>query len=298
MHNPKAGDQQHKKKQLVAALTKAGHGVIYQSTKKPGYEKALKEPTDLVLVAGGDGTVGKVAARLVDTGLPLAVVPLGTANNLARTLGFTASPEEIIARLEDGTKRTFDAGVARGPWGERYFFESVGGGLLADYVQSAGEDTKTSTGESKEQEITRHVLLLRQMLHDYKPRPWRMKGDGRDVSGKYLLWEAMNIRSVGPALFLAPTAVTKDGQFDFVCVRERDREQLMKYLDARLAGKKSKFPLRMRRLGKLRVTWSKSTLHLDDKLWPEKDETPQAAKIEITMKPSALIVLEPNNKAG
>src|SRR6266576_1909047 len=100
MHNPKAGDAKHGKKELMAALAKAGHHAIYQSTKKSDYKKALKKSTDLVIAAGGDGTVAKVAFRLIDTGIPLSVVPLGTANNLARTLGFIASPDEIMARLE------------------------------------------------------------------------------------------------------------------------------------------------------------------------------------------------------
>jgi len=57
----------------------------------------------------------------------------------------------------------------------------------------------------------------------------------------------MNIRSVGPALYLASQAATKDGWLDFVCVREEDRSLFMEYLDARLAGRKAKFPLPLRR---------------------------------------------------
>src|SRR4029453_6537569 len=96
LHNPKAGRGKLAKRDLTAALAKAGHHAIYQSTRNSDYKKALKEPTDLVLAAGGDGTVGKVGHELIDTGIPLAVLPLGTANNLARRLGFCGWPEEII----------------------------------------------------------------------------------------------------------------------------------------------------------------------------------------------------------
>jgi len=65
-----------------------------------------------VLVAGGDGAAAKIACRLLDSGVSMAILPLGTANNLARTLGFNSSPEEIIARLKGGKKRVFDVGVA------------------------------------------------------------------------------------------------------------------------------------------------------------------------------------------
>ena len=126
MHNRKAGSGKHRKKELLRALAEAGHKTSYHSTKKHGWKKALKKKTELVLAAGGDGAAGKVAARLVDTGVPLAIVPLGTANNLARTLGFSDAPEKIIANLEAGKKRAFDVGVAHGPWGKRLFFEGAG----------------------------------------------------------------------------------------------------------------------------------------------------------------------------
>jgi hypothetical protein len=46
-----------------------------------------------------------------------------------------------------------------------------------------------------------------------------MEIDGKDISDEYILWEAMNIRSVGPLLYLASQAATKDGRLDFVCAR-------------------------------------------------------------------------------
>jgi diacylglycerol kinase family enzyme len=295
IHNPKAGDAEHGEKQLMAALAKAGHHAIYQSTKEPGFKRALKQPTDLVLVAGGDGTTGKVAFRLIDSGIPLSVLPLGTANNLARALGFVASPEEIIARLEGGKKQVFDVGLATGPWGERYFFEGVGGGLLADYVRAAKKEEKQNgkaEGLSKEQEMARHGALLHRMLHDYPARQWNIKIDGKNISGRYILWEAMNIRSVGPALHLAPYAETRDGRFDFVCARTADRAALMEHFDARVVGKKSKSPLPTRRFRELRITWKGSTIHLDDELWRDKTKK-SSDEIKITVKPSALIVLHP-----
>jgi diacylglycerol kinase (ATP) len=297
IHNPKAGDAEHGEKQLMAALAKAGHHATYQSTKEPGLKKALAQPTDLVLAAGGDGTVAKVAFRLIDSGIPLSALPLGTANNLARALGFVASPEEIIARLEGGKKQVFDVGLATGPWGERYFFEGVGGGLLADYVRAAKKEEKHNGKAeklSKEQQMARHGALLRRMLHDYPARQWKIEIDGKDISGRYVLWEAMNIRSVGPALHLAPRAETRDGQIDFVCARTADRARLMEHFDARVAGKKSKSPLPTKKFRELRIVWKGFTIHLDDELWRNKKKNKKSSgEIKITVKPSALIVLHP-----
>jgi diacylglycerol kinase (ATP) len=297
IHNPKAGDARHGKEQLMAALAEAGHHATYQSTKEAGFKKALKQPDDLVLAAGGDGTIGQVAFRLIDSGIPLSVLPLGTANNLARALGFVASPEEIIARLEGGKKQVFDVGLATGPWGDRYFFEGVGGGLLADYVRAAKKEEKRNGKAetlSKEQQMARHGALLRRMLHDSPARQWKIEIDGKDISGRYILWEAMNIRSVGPALHLAPRAETRDGRFDFVCARAADRALLMEHFDARVAGKKRKSPLPTRRFRDLRIVWNGSTIHLDDELWRNKKNNKKSSdEIKITVKPSALIVLHP-----
>jgi diacylglycerol kinase family enzyme len=294
MHNPKAGRGNHARKDLMATLTNAGHHAIYQSTKKSDYKKALKKSVDVVLVAGGDGTVGQVGRELIDSGIPLAVLPLGTANNLACSLGFTASPEEIVAGLEHGKKRAFDIGVARGLWGKLYFFESAGGGLLADYLRQAKDKPKKTKKLSEEQEMRRHVSHLRRMLHDHSARKWKMDIDGKDISDEYILWEAMNIRSVGPLLYLASQAATKDGRLDFVCAREEDRFLLMQYLDARLAGRRVKFPLPLRRFRKLNVVCENSTLHFDDKLWLRKNEKAKSpSDIEITVKPSALMILQP-----
>src|SRR5438046_10481838 len=142
MHNPKAGDAEHGEKQLMTALANAGHHASYQSTKKSDYKKALKKPADLVLAAGGDGTVGKVGCELIDSSITLGVLPLGTANNLARSLGFIASPDEIITGLNAAERRGFDIGLARWPWGKRYFFEMSGDGLLEDYIRTANVKAK------------------------------------------------------------------------------------------------------------------------------------------------------------
>jgi diacylglycerol kinase (ATP) len=232
IHNPHAGRGRHKKEELMDALARSGQHVIYQSTDRSDYKEALEKSRDLVIAAGGDGTVENVASRLIGSGIALSVLPLGTANNLARSLGFVASAQEIIARLQRGKERGFDVELARGPWGRRFLFEGAGGGLLADYVRAAkgiGDKTKRL---SKKQEMALHVSLIRRMVHHYPARKWKIEVDGEDISDRYILWEALNIRSVGPALSLAARASTKDGRFDLVCVGERDRSAFMEYLDA------------------------------------------------------------------
>ena len=292
IHNPKAGDRKHSKKQLMASLTRCGHQAFYQSIKERGWKQAFKKPVDLVIAAGGDGTVHKTAWQITDGGIPLAILPLGTANNLARSLGFTGSFDEILQSLHCGKSQPFDIGVTRNGSQIDCFLEAAGGGLFADYFPAAEANEKK--GASPEEELTAHLSLLRQLSLDYPPRQWKMSIDGEDISDRYILWEAMNIRSIGPALYLAPRAATKDGEFDFVCAGEADRSLLIEHFDARLARKKSRFPLPTRRFRQLRIAWKGSTLHFDDELSPTKKQRPRGhGDIEIIVRPSALVILQP-----
>src|SRR5262245_43476299 len=78
IHNPGAGNGQDVKA-LVGLIEAAGHDLRFQSSKKD-WKKLLKEPTDLVVAAGGDGTVGRVALEAAKRKLPFAAIPIGTAN--------------------------------------------------------------------------------------------------------------------------------------------------------------------------------------------------------------------------
>ena len=287
VHNPNAGSEEHEGEDFIKALKKTGHKAIYQSAKKKGIGKALKKKFDLILVAGGDGTVTKVARRLVamKSEIPLAVLPVGTANNFARSLGFCLSKKELIEQLNDGKCDTFDVGLACGPWGKRYFFEGAGAGLFADYLRAPKKDERKSKAEA----MRRHVKELRRRLQSYRARQWQIELDGSDLSGRYLLWHAMNIRSVGPVLTLAADAKTTDGTLDFVGAREEDRALLLDYFGARVAGKRRKFPLRAKRFTKMRLQWRERPLHFDDALWPAEDEkAPDQCEIEVRVKNAAL----------
>jgi diacylglycerol kinase family enzyme len=121
VQNPQSGTGGSDRDRLVRLLGDEGFSVTYCSTKEKGWEHVLDDPGDLVLVAGGDGTVGHVAERLVGRGVPLAVLSRGTANNIAKSLGLTGSPEDTVAGLRRAVPRPLDAGTVRGRWGAPAF---------------------------------------------------------------------------------------------------------------------------------------------------------------------------------
>jgi diacylglycerol kinase (ATP) len=297
IHNPKAGDRKHNKKQLMASLTRCGHQTFYQSAKGRGWKKAFKKPVDLVIAAGGDGTVHKTAWQLLDSGIPLAILPLGTANNLARSLGFTGSVNEILQSLHCGKSQPFDIGVAHNGAQIDYFLEAAGGGLFADYFPAARANEKE--GASPEEELNGHLSLLRRLSLDYQTHPWRISIDGKDISGRYILWGAMNIRSAGPALHLAPKAKTDDGRLDFVAVRENQRKVFIKHVDAHLAGRKQRVPLTPRKFRELKISSPPGAMHLDGEPWPGSKKNSSGktrGRVEITVKRAALLIWQPRRR--
>jgi diacylglycerol kinase (ATP) len=265
VHNPEAGDGAFPGSRLVEAIEAAGHGVRYQSTKKDGWERALQEPSDLVVAAGGDGTVAKVFKRLAGPGAPLvAVLPLGSANNVARTLGFDAvDPTSLIARLDEAPAQQYDLGSIVSDAGEELFVESFGGGLFGDVLESAGDDGDDRGGEAK---LDYSFRLIEERLDDVELRRWELELDDRDLSGEYLAVEALLVRETGPNIPLAPEADSADGLFDVVLVRERDRNELRAYVDARRAERPAP-PPQLERSRAHRVRLAGGPMHVDDDPW-------------------------------
>ena len=119
IHNPQAGDsEQHSADDFLAWITAAGHTVTCQSSKGDQWHKVLDDPGDLVAVAGGDGTIGAVAGRLLGRRVPIAVLPLGTANNISKVFGPADAPHErLIAGWASGAPDRFRCGGRQGAMG-------------------------------------------------------------------------------------------------------------------------------------------------------------------------------------
>lgn len=273
IHNPDAGKQGrgHAEK-LVALLEDAGHKVRYKSSKDDGLKQTLKKPADLVVVAGGDGTVAKVTRRMVGRGVPIALLPSGTANNIARTLGQVERPFEELVRGWDNARRLrLDVGIARGPWGERYFVEGVGAGIFAGILAKPDKKVKKQSKRPVEGGLRR----LRDVAADSEPLEVAARLDGKDISGRYLMLEALNLRYVGPNLHLAHDSKPGDGEFDVVMVTEAERPRLLHYLEHWQENRERLAVLPSLRGRRLEIEWTGFELHIDDKLQPKEDAKPK-----------------------
>jgi diacylglycerol kinase family enzyme len=137
LHNPTAGASHPNAEELLEGIHKAiGVKPRYFSIKNPDWKDALSKRWDAVILAGGDGTVGKSVRWLRNRKTPIAILPLGTANNIARSLGIEGDLESLLSKLPTSSARSLDVGCAKGPWGERMFLEAVGVGSIAEGVFS------------------------------------------------------------------------------------------------------------------------------------------------------------------
>ena len=111
-HNPSAGHKADKD-DILAAMKLADFDVRYVSVKQDDVEKALEKKTDLIVIAGGDGTITEILTKLPDRSTPVAVLPLGTANNIARSLGVAGTPQELVETWKLDNVRPLDVGMVK-----------------------------------------------------------------------------------------------------------------------------------------------------------------------------------------
>lgn len=258
IHNPSAGSSRvPDSADMVEAIEQLGWKV--RPFDKKELDAALEKPGDAILVAGGDGIVGRVAKRLAGTGIPMGVIPTGTANNVARTLGIGVDARAAIDLLARATVHEVDLGkVFQGEGDDARFLEGFGVGIFA-WVMAERATKK------KDKKLRRAFGLIAKELEAYEPHRARIEIDGSDVSGEYLLAAVMNLRSLGPALGLAPDARFDDGQLDVVLVRPEHREALQAHLKrAALEGDLALPRFEVHRGEHVRISGHGKWAHVDD----------------------------------
>jgi diacylglycerol kinase (ATP) len=295
IHNPSAGDETPAADDLRRILSAAGLQVRYASSKK-GWKKALDKPADLVVVAGGDGTVAEVALHMAGSDVPLAILPLGTANNVARSLGLIGAAREIVDGWDEEAVRALDMGVVTAPWGEARFIESAGAGIFAELIERADEEVENSS-TMLGAEGDRALLLLRRIVAGADAASWKVALDGRDLSGEFLAIEAMNTRFIGPKVPLAPDADACDGLLDVVLIGPSDRDALLEYLDGRLHDSAADLPrLPIERGRHLTLRPSRAApVHVGDELFEPPTDKPanDQPTYDILLQPGALRIMGP-----
>jgi diacylglycerol kinase (ATP) len=234
VYNPGAGDADHSDEALARTIESAGHTVARRSIHDPDWQQALEQPIDLVVSAGGDGTVRKVFRAVAGTDVAVTLLPLGSANNIARALGFHGDEVSRFVRGWDrGHRRPYRLGLFSARGSRESFVETVGGGLFAELLARADERDEDPGGE---EDVVRGLELLRRIVTEAHALRWDIDVDGDELSRDLLALEVMNVAETGPNVPLSPRAEPGDGHLDLVLIGPEQRDEVIAYLDARLAG--------------------------------------------------------------
>lgn len=162
------------------------------------------QSVDLVIVGGGDGTLNGVVDSLVEKQLPLGILPLGTANDLARTLGIPISIPEACRVIADGHTKQIDLGWVNG----KHFFNVASLGLSVNIT------SKLSRGAKRRWGIFAYGLTALQVLSQTRPFKAQMETNGDVIRARTIQIAIGNGRYYGGGIPIAEDATIDDQSLD------------------------------------------------------------------------------------
>lgn len=179
----------------------AKHGILLA---REGVEKGF----DLIVAVGGDGSVNDVMNGLYRTKGVLGIVPKGSGNGLARSLGIPLKETTAIRLLNEWNIRNIDIGEADG-----HLFASNAG---------VGFDTVVTDkfSKSKHRGLRAYLSVILKNVLKYPVREWQLVLDGKSEKCAAFMLTAANAVQLGYGFQIAPKAKLEDGLFDFVTVRK------------------------------------------------------------------------------
>ena len=177
---------------------------------------------DALVVAGGDGMVHLGVNLCAGTDVTLGIIPCGTGNDAARTLGLPVFDGEAAAKVVLGEKSDrFDLGLGKSDERTFHFFGSLSAGFDA-VVASRANKWKWPKGPS------RYVLAMLRELATFKPLHYSAVVDGVERQIEAMLCAVANSRSFGGGMLIAPEASVQDGELDLFIVHPLSRPAFLK----------------------------------------------------------------------
>jgi len=233
--NPRAGRNSGLMTAALAEEELRGGGweVTRWLTEGPGdaerlARQAADEGFDLVLACGGDGTLSQALVGLLDTSIPVGIVPAGTGNDFARTIRLNRNPTDAARQLLSGHATDID------------LLDINEGGLWSVNVLGLGFDAAVAERMNRRRRLAggllANLIAVGQELITYRPREVRLRVGGEEWGGRALLLAVANARSYGAGMKIAPTAEIDDGLLDVILVEHMGRIEFLRSFPMVLRG--------------------------------------------------------------
>ena len=279
IYNEDAGGAGRSRSDIAELIAHVGFSVTCFSRKARDIDRALDEPADIVAVAGGDGTVARVAARMRPNGCPLAVLPLGTANNIAKSLGIHEPTVELVASWHIEKHMAFYPIAVTGPWGCCRIIEGIGLGAIEQAIAELPRKTGFSKARGKYAEAALSAPA----------EALRLRIDDEPVSGSFAVFEVTKFPFVGPNLHLAPDIDIGDSTFSICSIGDgaRERQKMAKWLSEPHAAPA---PVAIKPARRLEIVGRFRQVRIEGRLWQSEKPGEKADAAQI-------VVLEAESEA-
>lgn len=219
---------------ILMKLEEVGYEASAHATRGEGdasraASEALDRDFDLIVAAGGDGTLNEVVNGMAGKRkrtAALGILPAGTTNDFARSLGLPRSVLKACDRIINGTPHPVDVGKIN----DRYFINIAGGGTLTEVTYSVPSKWKTMIGQ-----LAYYVKGI-EKLPFLKPSRVRLETRNGVIEEEMMLFLIANSNSVGGFEKLAPSADLSDGLFDVIVLKKTTIPELVRLARHALKG--------------------------------------------------------------
>lgn len=235
IYNPSSGREEMKKKlpDILQRLERGGletstHATIGEGDATLAAAEAVERGFDIVIAAGGDGTLYEVINGLAEKEHrpALGILPLGTTNDFARALSIPRNWEAACDLIIRQHTRLIDVGKAN----QRYFINIAGGGSLTELTYEVPSKLKTMIGQ-----LAYYIKGI-EKLPRLRPIEMHVKTDEMEVHEQVMMFLVTNSNSVGGFEKLAPEASLDDGLLDVFILKKCNLAEFIRIVTLALRG--------------------------------------------------------------
>lgn len=236
IYNPTSGREEMRRRlpDILQRLDEGGIETTVHATTGEGDATlaaidAAQRGYDIVIAAGGDGTINEVVNGLANQEHrpDLGVFPLGTTNDLSRALGISRQWEDYCDLVLRGESRPIDVGRAN----DRYFINIAGGGSLTELTYEVPSRLKTMIGQ-----LAYYFKGVEKMVN-LTPMQLKINAEGQgEIEGEFMIFLIGNTNSVGGFEKLMPDARIDDSLLDVILLKKCNLAELIRVVSMAQRG--------------------------------------------------------------